>query len=104
MKRLQLFLVRTVHMRYSGFLFFPYDLQVKIYSKLKIVLPKWHPNSSAPQNNVAHGRFVRGKQRVKAIQYYLTYINSRGTGSSCIHPAISGNSAINSNYRGNVAS
>ena len=28
-------------------------LQVKRYSELKIVLPKWRPNSSAPQNNVA---------------------------------------------------
>ena len=43
---------------------FPYDLQVKWYSELKIVLPKCRPNSNVPQNNVAHGGFVRGKQRV----------------------------------------
>ena len=55
---------------------FPYDLQVQIYSKLKIVLPKWRPNSSAPQNNVAHGRFVRGKQRVKEIHFYLSCLPS----------------------------
>ena len=29
--------------------FSSYDLQVKRYSELKILLPKWHPNSSAPQ-------------------------------------------------------
>ena len=47
--------------------FFTYDLQLKIYSELKIVLPKWCPNSIAPQNNVGHGRFVRGKQRVNVV-------------------------------------
>ena len=46
---------------------FPYDLQVKRYSELKIVLPKWRPNSSVPPNNVAHGGFVRGKQRVNNV-------------------------------------
>ena len=66
MKRLPLLLVRTVGMRYKfGFLVFPYDFHVKRYSELKIVLPKWRPNSSAAQNNVAHGGFARGKQRVK---------------------------------------
>ena len=66
MKRLPSFLVCIVRMRYLfGLLVFPYDLQVKRYSKLKIILPKWCPNSSALQNNVAHKGFVHGKQRVK---------------------------------------
>ena len=43
---------------------FPYNLQVKRYSELNIVTSKCRPNSRVPQNNVAHGGFILGKQRV----------------------------------------
>ena len=67
MKRFPLFLVRTVHMHYQfGFSVFSYDLQVRRYSELKIVLPKWRPNSSALPNNVAHRGFVCGKQKINS--------------------------------------
>ena len=73
MQRLPLFLFRTVPsvVNLAFGVVFSYDLQVKIYSKLKIVLPKWCPNSSVPQNNVAHGRFILGKQRVKNRSWIL---------------------------------
>ena len=45
---------------------FSCNLQIRRYSEFKIVPPKRCPNFGAPQNNVAHGGFVRGKQGVNA--------------------------------------
>ena len=69
MKRLPLFLVRTVCMRYQyAFLEFSIQFTGKKIQRVEHSTSKCHPNSSVPQNNVAHGGFVHGKQRVKQWQ------------------------------------
>ena len=65
MKRLPLFLVRTVCMRYQyAFLEFSIQFTRKKIQRVEHSTSKCRPNSSVPQNNVAHGGFVLGKQRV----------------------------------------
>ena len=72
MKRLPLFLVRTVCIIACvinlAFWNFPYDLQVIRIQRVEHSTSKCRPNSSVPQNNVANGGFVLGKQRVKSLK------------------------------------
>ena len=66
MKRLPLFLVRTVCMHFQfGFLEISIQFTGKKIQRVEHSTSKCRPNSSVPQNNVAHGEFVLGKQRVK---------------------------------------
>ena len=68
MKRLPLFLVRIVCMHYQlAFLEFSIQFTGKKIQRVEQSTSKCRPNSSVPQNNVAHGGFVLGKQRVKSF-------------------------------------
>ena len=68
MKRLPLFLVRTVCIRYKfAFLEFSIQFTGKMIQRVEHSTYKCRPNSSMPQNNVAHGGFVPGKQRVNLL-------------------------------------
>ena len=90
MKRLPLFLVRTVCMRYQfGFLEFSIRFTGKNIQRIELFehsTSKCRPNSSVPQNNVAHGGFVLGKQRVK-IKIQVVELNWKAfkicNGKSC---------------------
>ena len=68
MKRLPLFLVRTVRTYFINLAFgvFPYDLPVHVGKKIQRI--ENSTSKMAPQINVAHGGFVHGKQRVNQIE------------------------------------
>ena len=86
MKRLPLFLVRTVCIRYKfAFLEFSIQFTGKMIQRVEHTCStyKCRPNSSMPQNNVAHGGFVPGKQRVHCINIFFG-LGIHGLTQECI--------------------
>ena len=76
MMRLPLLLVRTVCMRYEfALLEFSIQFTGKKIQRVEHSTSKCRPNSSVPQNNVAHRGFVLGKQRVNCtLNVRLLYL------------------------------